>query len=115
MKYTNDTLSYGNNFMNPESIRRAENELETELPALIGILNEHIDSEGSLIADELEQTPAILIYATKLDHVLTPDPTEESWQVTYRSIHFAAIVNDLLGCGRTFDFTAMGEVEYDRL
>lgn len=63
----------------PESIRRVETELTTELPTLVTILHESVDNEGTVIADELEQNLAMVEYATKLDQVLAPTPTEESW------------------------------------
>lgn len=95
----------------PESIRRVETELDTELPTLLTILHESVDNDGVIIADELEQNLAMVEYAAKLDQVLTTTPTDESWRVVYRSIHFAASVSDLLKCGLVFDFTVFGNVE----
>ena len=95
----------------PESIRRVETELTTELPTLVTILHESVDNNGTVIADELEQNLAMVEYATKLDQVLSAAPTDESWRVAYRSIHFAASVSDLLKCGLVFDFTVFDNVE----
>ncbi|OYX53664.1 hypothetical protein B7Y92_01840 [Candidatus Saccharibacteria bacterium 32-50-13] len=95
----------------PESIRRVETELTTELPTLVTILHESVDNEGAVIVDELEQNLAMVEYATKLDQVLSAAPTDESWRVAYRSIHFAASVSDLLRCGLVFDFTVFNDVE----
>lgn len=97
--------------MNPESIRRVETELEVDLPDVIEILEQQIDREDRFIADELEHNLATLEYATILDQVLTDTPTDESWRVIYRSIHFAATVSGLLECGRAFDLADLAEIE----
>ncbi len=87
--------------MNPESIKRVEQELENNYDAVNAILHEHVEQHGALIDDGLEQDVTMLAYASHLNgFLLSYDATHESWQVVYRSVHFASAIAGLLGCNR---------------
>ncbi len=87
--------------MNPESIKRVEQELEANYDIVNIILHEHLEQHSVLVDDTLEHDAAMLAYASQLNNLLlSHDATHESWQVVYRAAHFASTIAGLLGCNK---------------